>query len=130
MRIPLKAKPYNRPPLELVSIQLYSTGLKGKVYTKKFYKSMNHNFGVEMKIKNNTQQRQNVKIGGCIYDSNGNVFVRWKTKTKQIFANNTLSSDYYVIESSFSQMHAGTYKVQFWINDQKVQRDFFTVSYK
>lgn len=57
MQIPLNQSQPSRPPLELVSIKLYSTGLK-KVFTNHFYKSMNHNFGVEILVKNNTNQIQ------------------------------------------------------------------------
>lgn len=64
LNVPLQPK---RPPLELCKISLYSTGARGKVFTNHFYKALNHNFGVEMVIRNNTSVVQSVKIGGCIY---------------------------------------------------------------
>ena len=129
MQIPIKKSYSTKPPLELCHIKLYSTGLKGKVYTNNFYKSMIHNFGIEMQIRNNTSQIQNVNIGGCIYDNMDNTIVRWNTR-KQIPARSTLSNDFYVSENTFSQMKIGRYKVQFWVNDKKVQKEFFTITFK
>lgn len=121
-------KPY-RPPLELRKISLYATGVRGKVYTDHFYKSMNHNFGIEMVLQNNTSKTQTVKIGGCVYDMEGNTVIKWGA-TKQLLANCQSTQDFYVREETFSELKVGKYKVQFWINDKKVQRDFFTITYK
>lgn len=38
--------------------------------------------------------------------------------------------DFYVREESLSQLKEGKYKIQFWINNEKVQKDFFTITYK
>ncbi len=130
MSIPLNTLNHPpKPPLELCTIKLYSTGFKGKVYTNRFYKSMNHNFGIEMTIRNNTSRIQDVKIGGCVYDDNGNAVVRWNNN-KKLNAYSSITSDFFVRESSFTKMKEGTYKVQFWVNDKKVQKDFFTITYK
>lgn len=126
LNVPLQPK---RPPLELCKISLYSTGARGKVFTNHFYKALNHNFGVEMVIRNNTSVVQSVKIGGCIYDVQGNTITKWGT-TKQINAHSSFTQDFYVREKSFSQLKEGKYKIQFWINNKKVQKDFFTVTYK
>lgn len=126
MQIPIQPK---KPPLELSSIKLYSTGLK-KVFTKHFYKSMNHNFGVEMVIKNNTTKPQVVKIGGCINDNKGKLVIKWNPKNKKILPNSSFKTDFYVRETDFSKMKEGKYIVQFWINDKKVQNENFTVTYK
>lgn len=86
MQIPLNVPSQpKRPPLELCKISLYSTGARGKVFTNHFYKALNHNFGVEMVIRNNTSTSQTVKIGGCVYDFQGNTVVKWGT-TKQLGA--------------------------------------------
>jgi len=131
MQIPSNFTPQlKKPPLELYSIKLYSTGVKGKVYTNHFYRSMNHNFGVEIQIRNNTSLMQNVKIGGCINDALGNTVVKWKTTTKQIPAHSSLANDFFVYENDFSKMRDGEYFVQFWINDMKVKSEYFTVSFK
>ena len=53
----------NGGDVTLEAIQLYSTGIKGKVYTTTFYKSINHNFGVEVTIKNSTNRPQPVQVG-------------------------------------------------------------------
>ncbi len=127
MKIPLSPST-NRPPLELCSIKLYSTGLK-KVFTNHFYKSMNHNFGIEIMIRNNTSQLLTMRIGGCIYDDKGATIIRWNGN-KKISPNCSLKYDFYVKEKSFSQMKEGKYKVQFWINDKKVQKEYFVVTYK
>lgn len=129
MQIPLNQSQPKRPPLELVSIKLYSTGLK-KIFTNHFYKSMNHNFGVEMKIRNNTTKLQIVKIGGCINDENGKLIIKWNPTNKKISPNNSITQDFYVKENSFNGMKEGKYIVQFWINDKKVQNEHFTVTYK
>ena len=94
-----------------------------------FYKSMNHNFGVEIQIRNNTSRSQSVKIGGCVYNSNNQPEVRW-LGTKVIKSTSSTSYDFYVRENTFSKMKEGKYKIQFWINDKKVQREFFVVTYK
>ena len=130
MQIPIVAP--QRPPLELCEIKLYSTGLKGKVFTNHFYKSLNHNFGITMVVKNNTAQLQAVRVGGCVYEAdsnNGNTIVRWN-KNLSIPAYHSLTHDFYVYETSFSSMKTGRYKVQFWINGKKVQKEFFTITYK
>jgi len=129
MQIPLSTPQQpKRPPLELLSIKLYSTGLK-KVFTNHFYKSMNHNFGVEITIRNNTSQLQNMKIGGCIYDDKGTTIIRWNAN-KKINPHSSIPYDFYVKEESFSRMKEGKYKIQFWINDKKVQKEYFAVTYK
>lgn len=128
MQIPLNSSQPKRPPLELCSIKLYSTGLR-KIFTNHFYKSMNHNFGVEITIRNNTNQSQSMRIGGCVYDDKGMVIVRWNS-TKNINAISSNSYDFYAKEQTFSKMKEGKYKIQFWINDKKVQKEYFTVTYK
>ncbi len=128
MSMSLKPMP-QKPQLELCSIKMYSTGVK-KIFTNHFYRGLNHNFGVEIKIKNNTNTTQNLQIGGCIYNSNGDTIIEWKRKLKQVAANAYWKSDYYVYEDCFSKMKDGKYKVQFWINDQRVQKEYFTISYK
>ena len=115
MNIPTNPK---KAPLEMKSIKLYSTGLK-KVFTNHFYKSMNHNFGIEITIRNNTNRMQEMKIGGCVYDSN-----------KKINPNSNACYDYYVKEHTFNTMKPGKYIVIFWINDKKVKEASFNITYK
>ncbi len=131
MNIPLKPihKP-NNPPLELCKIRLYCTGARGKVFTRHFYKSMNNNFGVEISVKNNTTYPQTINVGGCIYDDKGTTVVKWKNVNICINSHSSKTKDFYVNEDYFSHMKEGKYKVQFWINNKKVQRDFFRITYK
>lgn len=129
MQIPLNQSQPNRPPLELVSIKLYSTGLK-KVFTNHFYKSMNHNFGVEILVRNNTNKMQTIHVGGCIYNSDGKTIVKWGNVNIEIPSHNSKTYDFFVKEDGFSKMKDGKYKVQFWINDKKVQKEYFTITYK
>ncbi len=130
MQIPLTpSTPPRKPPLELCKIRLYSTGARGKVFTDHFYKALNHNFGVEILMRNNTAKMQLIKVGGCIYDDKGNTVVRWNG-TKSIGGHSSNTYDFYVREDSFSKMKEGKYKVQFWLNDKKVQKEYFTVTYK
>lgn len=129
MQIPLSTSQQpKRPPLELLSIKLYSTGIK-KVFTDHFYKSMNRNFGVEITIRNNTSKMQEMKIGGCIYDSNKNKAANW-IGNKKINPHSTIPYDFYVTENTFSKLNAGKYVVIFWINDKKVKESNFTITYK
>lgn len=129
-----KNKPRNtsissiRKNIKLTNIRLYSTGKKGKVYTTKFYKAINHNFGVEITLKNNTNLLQNVKVGWCIY-KNGNEIIKG-TFSKKVNANSSLTNDFYVKEQAFSNLKVGKYKSQFWVNDQRVQKVYFTISNK
>lgn len=129
MNIPLSPANNKRPPLELRSIRLYSTGIK-KVFTKHFYKSMNHNFGVEILVMNNTNIPQTIHVGGCIYDNSGKEIIKWKNVHITISPRSSKKQDFFVKDFYFSHMSEGTYKVQFWINDKKVQKEFFTISYK
>lgn len=130
MQIPLSqpSKP-KKPPLELCRIKLYSTGLK-KVFTNHFYKSMNHNFGVEILVKNNTNQSQMIHVGGCIYNSDGKTVVNWKNININIPSHGSKTYDFFVKENGFAKMKEGRYKVQFWINNKKVQKEYFTITYK
>lgn len=130
MQIPLNASSHpKRPSLELCKISLYSTGARGKVFTNHFYKAMNHNFGVEMVIRNNTSTIQTIKIAGCIYDAQGNTILNWRA-IKQISALSLITQDFYVRQETFSQLKEGKYKIQFWINGKKIQKDFFTITFK
>lgn len=129
MRIPLSPTKQKRPPLELRSIKLYSTGIK-KVFTKHFYKSMNHNFGVEILVRNNTQKPQTIHVGGCIYDINGKEVIKWNNVNITISPQSSKEHDFFVKENRFAQMSEGTYKVQFWINDKRVQKEYFNITYK
>ena len=129
MKIPLSPSSQpKKPPLELRSIRLYSTGLK-KVFTDHFYKSMNHNFGIEITIRNNTSKLQKMKIGGCVYDSKKKIIAKW-LNNKNISPHCSASYDYYVREETFNKMDAGKYTVIFWINDKKVKEGVFTITYK
>ena len=113
----------------LQSIRLYSTGAKGKVFTDRFYKSVNHNFGIEVVLKNTSSQFQAVKLGHCIYDEKGNTMIKGNFHPK-IAPNSTLTEDIYVKADTFARLKNGKYKSQFWINDKKVQKVFFTVTNK
>lgn len=114
--------------IELTNIRLYSTGRKGKVYTTKFYKAMNHNFGIEITLQNNTSTLQNVKVGWCIY-KDGNEIMKGAFN-ERVNAYNSLTTDFYVKEQAFNNLKVGKYKSQFWVNDQRVQKVYFTVSNK
>lgn len=99
------------------------------MFTNHFYKAMNHNFGIEMVIRNNTSITQTISVGGCVYDDKGNTVVKWGC-SKKIPAYTSSTHDFYVRENSFAQLREGKYKVQFWINNKKVQKEFFTITYK
>lgn len=117
-------------PLELESIRLYGTGPNGKVYTDHFYRMLNHNFGIEIRIRNNTMQSQKMRLTCCIYpvgsDSDKTLY-KWN-KVVDIREKSTSSIDFYVTATSFSRIPIGKFKVQFWINNQKVKKTFFTVT--
>lgn len=115
--------------VSLQSIRLYSTGSKGKVYTDKFYKSINHNFGIEVVLKNTSSKIQTIHLGHCIYDEKGNVVFKGNF-TPKINPYSTLTQQIFVNANAFAKMKSGKYKSQFWINDTKVQKAFFTVAYK
>lgn len=122
------SKPKTRKNIELLNIHLYSTGKKGKVYTTNFYKSMNHNFGIELTLKNNTSLLQNVKVGWCIYKDGKEIMKG--TFNKKVNANSSLTTDFYVKEHAFNNLKIGRYKSQFWVNDQRVQKVYFNISNK
>lgn len=114
----------------LEKIRLYCTGAKGKVFTTTFRKSINHNFGIEVVIKNNTSQTQTVKLGHCIYNESGTDTIFKGTFYPKVKPHSTLTENIYVDAKAFAKMRKGKYKSQFWINDKKVQKVFFTVEEK
>lgn len=116
--------------ISLEKIKLYCTGAKGKVYSKVFYKSVNSDFGVEVIIRNNTPKLQNVKLGHCIYDKSGNNTMFQKTLYIKINPHSSFTQRIRVSPEDFSKMKTGEYKSQLWINDEKVQRVFFTIKNK
>lgn len=125
----IKNNPIQVPKIELTKIRLYSTGSKGKVYTDKFIKSINHNFGIEITLKNNTSATQNVKVGWCIYNKEGNELIKG-TFNKKVNQKSSLTTDFYVKENSFNNLKPGKYKSQFWVNDKRVQKAYFNITYK
>lgn len=115
----------NHPKVELTKLLLYGTGKKGKVYTKKFHKQMNHNFGIQLALKNNTNVQQNVKVGWCIYKEG--VEIIKGTFYEKIGAHDVLDKDFLVKDFAFNKLKPGEYKSQFWLNDQRVQKVYFTI---
>ena len=128
-KIAIKTNPHNNS-ITLEKIRLYCTGAKGKVYSNVFYKSVNVDFGVEVIIRNNTSKLQNVKLGHCIYDKSGNNTMFQKTIYIKINPNSSFTQKIRVAPKDFSKMKTGEYKSQFWINDNKVQREHFTIKNK
>lgn len=130
MEVPLNGSSrVSRSPLELCKMKLYSTGVKGKVYTDHFYKLLNHNFGIEIAVRNNTRKTESAKVTGCLYDITGNTILKWH-KNMDIMANHTLGCDFYVENKSFSQMKEGEYKIKFWINNTEIPKQYFYISNK
>ena len=123
------SKSISNSSIRLKSIRLYSTGSKGKVFTNKFYKSINHNFGIEVVLKNNTSKPQTVNLGHCIYDKNGKNIIKGNFYPK-ISPHSQFIQNIYVKPQDFSKMKTGSYKSQFWINDNRVQKVFFTIGIK
>lgn len=115
----------NAPKIEIQNIRLYSTGKKGKVYTNKFYKQINHNFGIEVLLKNNTNIQQNVKVGWCIYKNGAEILKG--TFNQKVNANSTTSNDFYIKEENFKNLRPGEYKSQFWVNNERVQKVYFHI---
>lgn len=115
----------NASKTEIQNIRLYSTGKKGKVYTNKFYKQINHNFGIEVLLKNNTNIQQNVKVGWCIYKNGAEILKG--TFNQKVNANSTTSNDFYIKEENFKNLRPGEYKSQFWVNDKRVQKVYFHI---
>ncbi len=84
------------------SIQLYSTGKRGKTYTKKFYKSINHNFGIEVVLKNLSGQAKTVHLGHCIYDEKGVAIFKGDFRP-MVKPFSTLKQDIYVDPKAFEK---------------------------
>ena len=115
----------NNTKVELTRLLLYGTGKKGKVYTKTFHKEMNHNFGIQLTLKNNSNVQQDVKVGWCIYREGTEILKG--TFYEKINAHDVLDKDFYVKDFAFNKMKAGEYKSQFWLNDERVQKVYFTI---
>lgn len=121
--------PVSRPELELCSVKLYSTGVRGKVYTNHFYTKLNHNFGIEIVLKNNTYIKFFLKMGGCLYNSRGDVVCNWR-RNFDIAPYNQREYDFYMNERDFIKLLPGRYKIQFWVNNKKILSKSFEVSYQ
>lgn len=123
-----RGKSKKEPPLS-IGINLYATSSKGKIYTQHFYRSKNHDFGVEVRIHNSTSCVYSFNIAGCIYDSNGVEIYRWTRTTKKVSPSDSpVENDFWVDRDKFLAMRDGEYKMQLWINDIKVVRTLFWVS--
>ena len=110
------------------AIQLYSTGAGGKVYTTTFYKSLNHNFGVEVTIRNSTNRSQSVHVGLCVYDDRDNAIQNFKGSSEfTVKANYTAVQPIFADAKAFSRMKPGRYKYQIWINNRAVLKDYFII---
>lgn len=120
--------PEKRASLELSYIQLYSIGFK-KVYTNHFYTSMNKNFGIEMRIRNNTNTMKIVKVGGCVRDDKGNPVHNFNPRNIEINPRTSREYSLFVKEHEFKVMN-GNYVFQVWLNDKPVKQENFTVTYK
>lgn len=114
----------------LKAIKLYCTSVNGRTYTTTFLKSMNRDFGVEVVIKNNTSQVQTVKLGPVIYDKSGNDMSLVRTCYIKVNPNSISQKDIKVDSKLFFKMKNGKYKFQFWLNDKKIKKIFFTVKEK
>lgn len=121
-----KVKNFNKPAIELKSIKLYSTG-GHKKYTDTIYKFKNHNFGFKILIKNNTTYFKSVHIDGCIYNHEGITITYWKNKVFKIPPNSLSKYYLYVYHNQFIHFKEGKYKAQFWINNEKTKKEYFTV---
>ncbi len=108
------------------NVRLYATGAKGKVYTNKFYKSINHNFGVELMLYNNTSKSQIINIGHCIYNKNGETVFKGNFHPK-VNPKTQFIQDIFIPASKFINMKNGTYRSQVWVNDKMVQKNNFTI---
>lgn len=112
-----------------IRVSLYATSSNGRISTNHFYRSRNHNFGIEVQIQNSTSYEYSFNIAGCVYDSNGIEIFRWKRITKEVPPSDSpVESDFWVDRNNFLAMRDGKYKVQLWINDIKAVKVFFTVS--
>lgn len=78
-------------------------------------------------MENTSSQSQNIHVGGCIYDSNGDTKVQWRKVNISFLPHQIKTWDFYVKEATFSTMSTGKYKIQFWINDAKIQKEFFHI---
>lgn len=121
--------PVERPALELCSVNLYSTGARGKVFTKCFYTAFNHNFGAEIVLKNNTGTMFLLRMSGCVYDTRGNTICQWR-KTCNINAYSKNKYDFYIQKEKFVNLKEGVYKIKFWVNNTKVQSEHFEIKRK
>lgn len=123
-----KREQSNKKPLS-ITINLYATSSEGKIYTNHFYRAKDHDFGVEIRIKNNTACVYSFNIAGCVYDSSGAEIYRWIRTTKKVLPSNLpVKSNFWVDRDKFLAMRDGEYKMQLWINDVKVVKMFFMVS--
>lgn len=67
-------------------------------------------------------------MGWCIY-KDGKEIVKGTFK-KKINPNSILTTDFYVKAKVFNNLKVGEYKSQFWVNDMKVQKVFFSILHK
>lgn len=118
-----------KPPLTAEG-KLFSTGIRGPVFTNHFYTSMNKDFGVKISVKNNTSSVQTIKTGGRVYNSYNVSVYNWQVRIYQVPAYRPFKKNFWVPEKIFSKLAEGTYTVHFWINDKKIVAEPITITYK
>lgn len=119
-----------KPNIVIQNVRLYCTGTKGRVYTDEFHKAINSDFGLEAKIQNNTSQKQNVKVGHCIYNKKGNNKIFTKTIHVNVNPNSTYTLNIRVLHKDFVNIKPGEYKSQLWVNDKKIEGMSFSIRNK
>lgn len=124
---PLKEKCWNNGTIKLVKVLLYSTGARGKVFTKKFYKRINHNFGIELVIRNDSNKRQSISVKWSIYDVTNQRDVIADNSVIKIAAREKLIHDIYVSDKEFVKLPTGEYESRFCINGKQAPKMNFYI---
>lgn len=120
-------RPATIADVKLIRARLYTVGAKGRVYTDKFYRSLNNSFGIEYVLKNLSGRRQRVHMGLRIYDEGGNAKFRHDEDISLDPYETKGPNDLFVSRSDFAKIMDGSYKAQLWLDDKRVYKEWFKV---
>lgn len=91
---------------------------------------MSSDFGIEVTVRNNTSNAQLVTMGGCVRNGMGNCVWTWRKITQEIWPNSSYKKSFWLPKQKLNALTSGWYRLEFWVNDQKVHSKTFTVQEK
>lgn len=112
--------------VKLQSFHLYASTVNGKTPARKFYLLLNKTFGMDIKLKNTSGHPKQACLSYCIYDGNGDTLFNEDAYIR-VDGRSTAVKTFQISSRKFSRMRPGRYKVNVWIDNEKVKACSFDV---